>query len=85
MKTLLRGAPSGDGLDILTWHTPLREVRTATLTGCSLADTAAILGFGGRAEMVHRDELAVGPGIRALARPLMQPTVVLMSPLRVSL
>jgi hypothetical protein len=37
------------------------EVRTTTLTGCSLADTALILGFDGPTEMVHRDNLDVGP------------------------
>ena len=31
------------------------------IKGCSSADIASILGFGGRAEMVHRDDLVVGP------------------------
>jgi glutamate 5-kinase len=31
------------------------------IRGCSSADIAGILGFSGRAEMVHRDDLAVSP------------------------
>ena len=31
------------------------------IKGRSSADIASILGFSGRAEMVHRDDLAVGP------------------------
>ena len=31
------------------------------IRGRSSADIASILGFGGRAEMVHRDDLVVGP------------------------
>ena len=31
------------------------------IRGRSSADIASILGFSGRAEMVHRDDLAVGP------------------------
>ena len=61
MKTLLRVRRATTGWAFLRGHTPLRAVRTATLTGCSLTDIAAILGFGGRAEIVHRDELDVGP------------------------
>ena len=33
------------------------------IKGRSSADIVSILGFGGRAEMVHRDDMVVGPGM----------------------
>ena len=85
MKTLLRVAPCDDGLGILTW--------AYTAKGSSDGDPHRLLTDGHRGNLrlrrPRRDcssrRARRRPGIRAFARPLMQPTVVLMSPPRVSL
>jgi hypothetical protein len=81
VKKLLRDAPSSVGLDILTWHHSQGEVRTTTLTGCILADTASNLGFA-RWFITTISMSARNTGARSASHAA---TVVLMSPLRMSL